>query len=89
MSSKLNRIFVAAIAIYCCATLLAQSQKQNRGGRGGGSADKVPQDHRDDNTLAPGDPAPDFTLKDLDGHDIILSSYQGKKPVFLIFGSYT
>jgi hypothetical protein len=31
-----------------------------------------------------GDPAPDFTL-----NQVRLSSFQGKKPVVLIFGSYT
>jgi peroxiredoxin len=44
------------------------------------------------NTKAPrvGDPAPDFTLYDTDGKNpITLSDYQGKKPVALIFGSFT
>ena len=41
-------------------------------------------------TLRAGDPAPDFTLPDLKKTtDVKLSSYQGKKPVVLIFGSYT
>jgi hypothetical protein len=37
---------------------------------------------------AVGQPAPDFTLKKLDGQNIQLSTYQGKI-VLLIFGSYT
>lgn len=44
------------------------------------------------NTLAPkvGDPAPDFTLSDIRGENTIrLSAFQGKKPVALIFGSFT
>lgn len=37
-----------------------------------------------------GVPAPDFTLKTLDGEDEIrLSQFAGKQPVVLIFGSYT
>ena len=37
-----------------------------------------------------GDPAPDFTLPDLKRtKETRLSSFQGKKPVVLIFGSYT
>jgi len=40
--------------------------------------------------LKVGDAAPDFTLPDPTGKKTItLSSYQGKKPVVLIFGSYT
>jgi hypothetical protein len=37
-----------------------------------------------------GDPAPDFALKELDGvTKYRLSDYRGKKPVALIFGSFT
>lgn len=41
-------------------------------------------------TLKVGDPAPDFLLPLVKGKgEIRLSAYQGKKPVVLIFGSYT
>jgi hypothetical protein len=37
-----------------------------------------------------GQDAPDFSLKTLDGKKIVkLSDFQGKKPVVLVFGSYT
>ncbi len=37
-----------------------------------------------------GKPAPDFTLKSLDGKtQVTLSSFKGKRPVALVFGSYT
>lgn len=37
-----------------------------------------------------GDVAPDFTLSDITGTEsITLSDFRGKKPVALIFGSYT
>ena len=40
--------------------------------------------------LKAGDVATDFKLKSLDGkHSTKLSSYRGKQPVALIFGSYT
>lgn len=43
-------------------------------------------------TQAPkaGDLAPDFTLSDISGSEsITLSDFRGKKPVALVFGSYT
>ena len=41
-------------------------------------------------TLKQGDMAPDFTLKSPDGKTTVtLSDYRGKKPVALVFGSYT
>ena len=54
----------------------------SRGGRGGGRA-RGP-------APTAGQAAPDFTLKTLDGKAThTLSSFKGKKPVALIFGSYT
>jgi hypothetical protein len=44
------------------------------------------------NKLAPkaGDVAPDFTLLDIGGTEsITLSDFRGRKPVALVFGSYT
>ena len=41
-------------------------------------------------TLDMGQEAPDFTLKTLDGKkNVTLSHFKGKKPVVLVFGSYT
>ena len=36
-----------------------------------------------------GEDAPDFTLQGLDGQEVKLSSFAGKTPVVLIFGSCT
>ncbi len=37
-----------------------------------------------------GDAAPDFTLKTTDGKsEVRLSAFEGKRPVVLVFGSYT
>lgn len=63
--------------------------------------DKAPPDNRVSNwehakalmaRIAPrvGEPAPDFSLKTLDGEETIaLSNFRGDRPVVLIFGSYT
>lgn len=41
-------------------------------------------------TLKPGDDAPDFHLRKSKSEEKVrLSSFQGSKPVALIFGSYT
>lgn len=43
-----------------------------------------------DSNLQIGDLAPDFQLFDLDGKNAVkLSSFKGKQPVVLVFGSYT
>jgi len=45
---------------------------------------------RGEGKLQPGDPAPDFDLKKLRSPDRVrLSSFHGKRPVALVFGSYT
>lgn len=49
-----------------------------------------PGDLRRVDTVMVGDRAPDFRLKTLDGQRTIrLSAFRGKRPVVLIFGSYT
>lgn len=41
-------------------------------------------------SLTPGDAAPDFELRKVKSRDTVrLSSFRGRKPVALIFGSYT
>ena len=41
-------------------------------------------------SLSLGDPAPDFELPTEDGKSMVkLSQFRGKKPVALVFGSYT
>lgn len=69
----------AALFIQNSQPSLAQRQSSRR-----------PAGLRMPDTLAVGDLAPDFRLKTKDGkHEISLSSFRGKKPVVLIFGSYT
>jgi thioredoxin-dependent peroxiredoxin len=38
-----------------------------------------------DHRLAPGDPAPDFTLPDADGHPVALSSYRGQRVIVYFY----
>ncbi|MEO6245907.1 MAG: deiodinase-like protein [Opitutaceae bacterium] len=47
-------------------------------------------DLRIPDTLKPGQTAPDFRLRTVDGAaEVQLSDYRGKQPVILVFGSYT
>jgi hypothetical protein len=44
----------------------------------------------DANAPRAGDIAPDFTIYDIEGQNsVTLSSFRGKKPVALVFGSFT
>ena len=62
------------------ATAKKPQQAEQRKGRSQRPPDK----------LKVGDVAPDFTLKSLDGPEqVTLSDFRGKRPVVLIFGSYT
>ena len=38
-----------------------------------------------DKRLAPGDPAPDFTLKDAEGHEVSLSSFRGQRVIVYFY----
>ena len=51
---------------------------------------KARQLELDANAPKAGGEAPDFELKDVNGENSVrLSDYQGRKPVALIFGSFT
>ncbi len=52
-------------------------------------AKKRPGDLRLPSRLKVGMAAPDFKLKRSDGGEVRLSSFKGKRPVVLVFGSYT
>lgn len=48
------------------------------------------KDRPQDGILKLGDKAPDFTLRKMEGKgEVRLSSFTDKKPVVLVFGSYT
>jgi hypothetical protein len=51
---------------------------------------KRPTPEEREGRLRPGDPAPDFRLKKRGAQNYVqLSGFFGKKPVALVFGSYT
>ena len=65
-------------ALFCSA---AFAQRPDRAGK---------RDLRIADKLRVGDTAPDFKLKTDDGsREVQLSSFRGKRPVVLVFGSYT
>jgi hypothetical protein len=76
----------ASLGILLTIALLAAADAasaQQRPGRRKG-------DLRMPDTLRVGDAAPDFKLKTTDGsREVTLSSFKGKRPVVLVFGSYT
>ena len=66
------------VALLCCGQVQAQERQFKR--------------FRFKDALKVGDKAPDFTLKKLNSkkeETVTLSGFQGKKPVVLVFGSYT
>ena len=77
MRCQLSIVFFLAAAV---AALPALAQEPPRQGR-----------NRDDQAAPQvGQPAPLFKLKSLDGQaETELAEFQGKRPVVLIFGSYT
>jgi hypothetical protein len=61
-----------------------------KGGRPGEINTPPAKGERFKDTVRAGDPAPDFSLPDVKGtSEVRLSSFRDKKPVVLIFGSYT
>jgi len=76
---------VKSLAIMVLLAVVLTAPSFGRGGRG-------PLDRPRQGSLKLGDPAPDFELSRLGGKEnetVRLSSFKGKQPVVLIFGSYT
>jgi hypothetical protein len=66
------------------------TQATRRGGRPGEIITPAAKGERFGDTLAVGDDAPDFTLPDPTGkRELTLSSFRGKRPVVLVFTSFT
>ena len=81
------RIQPAAVAFLIVAIFASLTQAQNakkRPSRPPGKGFRRPDN------LQRGDVAPNFTLKSPDGKRLVkLSDFRSKKPVALVFGSYT
>lgn len=72
-----------ACLVFASATLAAQQGPPPE-------ARKLLEERHREGRLKAGDPAPDFTLKRLHSEKTVrLSEFQGKKPVTLVFGSFT
>lgn len=70
------------VVLVCVASATAQRPRPP-GGRPDRPANR-------EGNLSVGDPAPDFALPSVDGKSRMqLGSFRGKRPVALIFGSYT
>ena len=83
---------ILSLLIFASQTAEAQNQGQKKGVKRqrGRQFSKGRRRKRPVDKLKVGDVAPDFTLKTLDGKKTVkLSSFKGKKPVLLVFGSYT
>jgi hypothetical protein len=85
MPQSLSTAVLLSLSVSLIAST-AFAQPPQRGPRGPGELRPSRQADR----LKEGDRAPDFTLKSPDGkQNITLSDFRGKKPVALVFGSYT
>jgi hypothetical protein len=79
---------LTALALATLVALPAEAQRRRPSDRGPTRGADGAARFRD--RLAEGDAAPDFTLQELHGKKrVTLSSFKGKRPVALIFGSYT
>lgn len=77
-------VLTSILAVFTLNMPLAEAQ----GRRGGPGKSKI--DRREDGTLKKGQKAPDFNLEKVGSKKKVkLSTFRGKKPVVLIFGSYT
>lgn len=82
MSALRLILFVGAVALL----LLGCASTDNKAATG----DKHPGGMRIPDKLFVGDLAPDFALKTLEGaRPVRLTDFRGKRPVVLVFGSYT
>lgn len=81
---KLARVLLP-IAFVAVASGLSAARAQERPDRPANEWNTM-----DDRAPKKGDVAPDFTLKSIDGKsEVTLSDFRDKKPVVLIFGSWT
>jgi hypothetical protein len=82
---------IGHMSLLTAAVLLASALGSAQPPKTKGEVNTPPaKGERKQDTLRQGDDAPDFTLPRLkEKGEVKLSSYRGKKPVVLVFGSYT
>jgi len=83
------RLFAASVAVTVVLTAALLSSSICAAKDGSGGSKRGGEAKGGGGGVSVGSEAPDFTLKDLDGNSVTLSSFRGSKPVFLVFGSYT
>ncbi|MBF0254197.1 MAG: TlpA family protein disulfide reductase [Candidatus Omnitrophica bacterium] len=76
----MRRLWVFAMVFVFSATLVSCSRAGDVGPAG---TEGHAESGADTETI----PAPDFRLDDLDGNEVVLSSYEGKSPVLMMFWS--
>ena len=81
----LTLTLVAVVSLSMAQAVAGQRGRNARPSAPGATQQQVPRD----GALKPGDLAPDFTLDARGGGPITLSSFRGRQPVALVFGSYT
>jgi hypothetical protein len=87
MKSSTRSLLVTALLVFSYSTF---SQQPSRGPGKGPAQGQRPGDQRIVGGPRIGDAAPDFKLKAKDGDkEVQLASFKGKRPVVLVFGSYT
>ncbi len=80
----LRRIAYGLLIVSAAAALTATAWSQPAG------KSKAKGERPQEGKLQPGDDAPNFKLKKLNAdEEVELASFRGKRPVVLVFGSYT
>jgi hypothetical protein len=74
----------------CLASAIHGADSKKPGFQVPNSKEEAPPPEDRQGTLKPGDPAPDFNLNVMHSNQTVrLAGFKGKRPVALIFGSYT
>lgn len=86
----MRRKLLIGMALFLLGGLTLGLQAEEEGPKKRNRGKRPARSSRWPDKLQQGQAAPDFTLKTLDGKSTVkLSSFQGQKPVALVFGSYT
>ena len=79
---------LSVVAVVAVSMSRAEAEQRGRAVRPSAPTAAQGQQPRE-GALKPGDLSPDFTLEARGGGPITLSSFRGRQPVALVFGSYT